>query len=424
MPKESAPAFHRGDYVKITILGFAVTALWQSLHTIILPLRLLDFVPEAQKNTYLGLMTLTGLLLAAVIQPIAGAVSDRSVFKWGRRRPFILWGIIIALLVLPGIGLAGSFAVLFVVYCLLQAAGNTAQGPYQAFIPELVPENRRGMASGVKSLLEVIGGVLFVYITSIFMDRYAPPEGHQWLWLSLGTLGVILLATMLFTIFLVRDKPATGEKLNTSPFKELTRTLKEAAGNRDIVWFLVSRLLVYMAFTTIQQFALYYLRDVLGITDAAGATARFTIYAVVGLLATSWPAGHFSDKIGRKPLSAGAGILGAAGIVVILLGQSFNATLAAAVLIGMAIGAFNSANWALATDLVPKGQEARYLGIANMATTGGAALARAIGPLIDFFNNRVPLSGYNVMLLFCIAYFIIGAGLVFKVRVKPALKPG
>ena len=423
MPNESAAVFRRGDYLKITILGFAVTALWQSLHTIILPLRLLDFVPEARKNTYLGLMTLAGLLLAMLVQPIAGAISDRSGLKRGRRRPYILWGVIAALVVLPGVGLAGSFTVLFVVYCLLQAATNTAQGPYQAFIPELVPENRRGTASGVKSLLEVTGGVLFVYITGIFMDKYAPTAGRQWLWLSLGILGAILLITMLTTIFSVREKPAAREKITGSPFAELARTVKEAAGNRDLVWFLVSRLLVYMAFTTIQQFALYYLRDVLGIAHAAQATARFTIFAVVGLLVTSWPAGHFSDKIGRKPLSAGAGLVGAVGILIILLGHSYGATLAAALLIGMAIGTFNSANWALATDLVPQGQEARYLGIANMATTGGAALARAIGPLIDFFNNRVPLSGYNVMLIFCIAYFIIGAGLVLKIRGR-ALKPG
>ena len=63
----SAP-FHRGDYVKITLFGFAFTALWQSLHSIILPVRLLDFVPEAQKNTYLGLMTLAGLLLANFVE--------------------------------------------------------------------------------------------------------------------------------------------------------------------------------------------------------------------------------------------------------------------------------------------------------------------------------------------------------------------
>jgi len=89
------------DYVKITIFGFALTALWGSLHSIILPLRLLDFVVDSQKNTYLGLLTFTGLLLAMITQPIAGAISDRSSFDWGRRRPFILLGATLVLLFLP-----------------------------------------------------------------------------------------------------------------------------------------------------------------------------------------------------------------------------------------------------------------------------------------------------------------------------------
>ncbi len=87
-----------------------------------------------------------------------------------------------------------------------------------------------------------------------------------------------------------------------------------------------------------------------------------------------------------------------------------------AAVIGLALGAFNSTNWALATDLVNKGEEAKYLGIANMATAGGGALARLIGPVIDFFNGIGLNLGYTVMLLACIAYFIAGALLLIKVR--------
>ncbi|MGD0795499.1 MAG: MFS transporter [Dehalococcoidales bacterium] len=424
MSNESASRFRRRDYVKITIFGFAITALWQSLHSIILPLRLLDIVPEAQKNTYLGLLTLSGLLVATFVQPIAGAISDRSSFKWGRRRPYVLAGGIIALLVLPGIGLAGSFAAIFAVYCLLQAATNTAQGPYQAFIPECVPENKHGVASGVKALLEVVGGVSLVYLASIFMDRYSAGEGARWLWLVLGILAAVLLAALIATIVLVKEAPARTSGRRTSLVPELFRTVKEALANRDIVWFLASRLLIYMAFTTIQQFAMYYLRDVIGVANPAEATARFSIFAVAGMLAVVWPAGYLSDKIGRKSISAGAGLIGAAGIGIIAVTREYGATLWAAVIIGMAIGAFNSANWALATDLVAKGEEARYLGIANMATTGGAAFARVIGPVIDFFNHRSALSGYNVMLMACAAYFIIGAGLVFQIRRHRSAEPG
>jgi Na+/melibiose symporter-like transporter len=416
MPNGNFTPLRRRDYIKITIFSLAITALWQSLHSIILPLRLLDIVPEAQKNTYLGWLTFCGLILALAVQPVAGAISDRSGFRYGRRRPFILVGGIVALLIIPGIGLAGSFAAIFAVYCLLQVATNTAQGPYQAFIPDLVPADKHGVASGVKALLEIVGGVAFVYLTSLFMDRYFAGEGSRWLWLVLGILSAVLLVTAVATVIIVRESPVSISNRRASLLAELYRTIREVMASRDIVWFLVSRLLFYMAFTTIQQFALYFLRDVIGVVNPAEATARFTVSAVVGMLVVVWPAGYLSDRIGRKPITVAAGLLGALGIGIIALSSEYGTILWAAGIIGVAMGAFNSANWALATDLAAKGEEARYLGIANMATAGGAALARVIGPAIDFFNGRSAGLGYQFMLLVCVVYFVVGAALVFKIK--------
>ena len=412
--------FRRLDYVKITLFGFALTALWQSLHTITLPVRLLDFVPESQKNTYLGLLTLSGLFLAMLVQPLAGAVSDRSRFNWGRRRPYVLAGGIIALLLIPGLGLAGSYAAIFAVYCLLQIATNIAQGPYQAFIPELVPADKHGRASGVKGLLEITGGLTLVYLSSIFMDRYADGGGSYLLWLVLGILMIVIFIAMVATVFLVREPRVSTDQCRAPLLETIYCTFrKDIWKNHSFVWFLLSRLLVYMAFTTIQQFALYYFKDVLGIADPAEATFRFTVVAVAGMLVVVWPAGYLSDRIGRKSLTAASGLLGALGIAVIALSQEYNTILWAAGLIGIAMGIFNSTNWALATDFAPATEEARYLGVANMATAGGAVLARAIGPAIDFFNSRNALSGYTFMLLVCLAYFLIGSVLVFKIKRRP-----
>ena len=408
--------FRRRDYVKITLFGFALAALWQSLHFIILPLRLLDFVPETQKNTCLGLMTLVGLLIAMLVQPVAGAVSDRSRFRWGQRRPYILIGGIAALAIIPGIGFAGSFAAIFLVYCLLQLATNTAQGPFQAFIPDKVPSDSHGAASGVKALLEVTGGVSLVYLSSLFMDKYSGGEGGCWLWLVMGMLGIILLAILITTLLTVKEKPAVPVGPRISFTGALWETIKEVMANRDMRWFLVSRLLVYMAFATIQQFALYYLQDVIGVSNPAEATARFTISAVAGMLLVVWPAGYYSDRTGRKPVIIASGLLGAVGVGIIALSQEYAMILLAGGILGMSMGAFNSSNWALATDLVAKGEEARYLGIANMATAGGAALARAIGPAIDFFNNRSAGTGYDFMLLVCLGYFIVGSLLILRIR--------
>jgi Na+/melibiose symporter-like transporter len=414
MPKISVAKFRWWDYLKITVLGFATTALWQSLHSIILPLRLLDFVPETQKNTYLGILTLCGLLLAMLVQPIAGAISDRSSVRWGRRRPFIFIGIIFAILLLPGIALAGSFAVIFIVYCLLQVTANTAQGPYQAFIPELAPTNKRGTASGFRGLFELAGGVVFVLIAGYF---YTKENGIGGLWVVLGSLEFVLLVTMLATVFLVHESPVPIAKQQSSLLTAISNVVKaDVWKNSSFIWFLLSRLLVYMAFTTIQQFAFYYLQDVVGVADPSAAAASFIIVAVIGMLIVVWPAGYLSDKIGRKLLTAISGLLGALGIAIIALSHEYNTILWAAGIIGVAMGIFNSTNWALATDFAPKNEEARYLGIANMATAGGAVLARVIGPAIDFFNSRSALSGYNFMLIMCVVYFIAGGALVFGVK--------
>ena len=406
--------FRRWDYVKITILGFATTALWQSLHSIILPQRLLDFVPEAQKNTYLGIITLCGLLLAMFAQPIAGAISDRSTFKWGRRRPYIFWGMIISILLLPGFALAGSFAAIFVVYCLLQVAANTAQGPYQAFLPEMVPEKKRGMASGFRSLFELTGGVGFVLFAGW---KYTRDTGIEGLWLVLGTLGFVLLVTMLTTVLLVHEQPSPTAKQKTSPLAALADIFKKDTWkDRNFVWFLVSRLLFYMAFTTIQQFAFYYLQDVVKVTNPAASASLFVAIAAGGMLIVVWPAGYFSDKIGRRLLTAIAGGIGAVGIALIVLTNQYSAILYGAAIIGVSKGIFDSTNWALATDFASKNREAIFLGIANVATTGGAALARLIGPGIDFFNSRAPLSGYNFMLIMCIVYFVMGGVMVWGIK--------
>ncbi|HEX79497.1 MAG TPA: SLC45 family MFS transporter [Dehalococcoidia bacterium] len=409
-------AFKAADYFKITILGFAMSALWQSMHTIILPLRLLDFVAEPEKNTYLGIMTFTGLLLAMVVQPIAGAISDHSGFLWGRRRPFILLGIMFLILLLPGIGLAGSYAAVFAIYCLMQISNNTAQGPYQGFIPDLVPKDKRGRASGVKTLLEIAGGAASVLLISTFMDNYSAGEGSQWLWLSLAIPGAVLLIILVVTLLTVKEEPGSG-KPGVSILSTVVNTFRiNIRDNRVFIWFLVSRTLIFMAFSTIQQFALYFLRDVIGVTNPAEAAATFSVVAIVGMLIVVYPAGHLSDRIGRKPIGVISALLMALVIAVVIFAKDYTFVLVAAAGIGVAVGAFTSTNWALAVDLVAKGEEARYLGLANMATAGGAALSRLIGPVIDRFEAISADLGYQVMLAACCIYCIAGALILLKVK--------
>ncbi|HAS04601.1 MAG TPA: hypothetical protein DCR71_02405 [Dehalococcoidia bacterium] len=410
-------SFGKWDYLKITILVFSTTGLWQSMHSLILPIRILDFAPEAEKNTYLGLMTFVGLIIAMLLQPVFGAISDRSGFRMGKRRPFIIIGALCLLLFLPGIGLAGSYAVIFAIYCVMQISSNAVQGAHQGFIPDMVPEGKKGQASGIKSFVEMLGGVILIYIIGKLMDNYAAGDGDQWLWLSLLIPGIILFVCMLVTVFTVKED--SGNKNSPFSIKDVIRnTFKIDIGmNRGFLWFLASRLFFFAGLGIIQQFSLYFLMY-LGVPDPASAAARFLILAVVGMLIVVYPAGRLSDKIGRKPIAITSAFIGAFGVLLIILTKDYNMIMVAAGFIGVALGGFTSTNWAMAIDMVPAGEEARYLGIANMATAGAGALARLIGPVIDFFEKQSLGLGYQVMLFTCLVFFIVGGLILLRIKEK------
>jgi len=415
-PHARANGFHSIDYIKITILGFGLSALWSSFHIVILQVRLLDFVPESLKNTYLGYLTFAGLILAMAVQPIAGAISDRSGFAWGRRRPFILLGIILALLFLPGIGLGGSFTAILVIYCLMQISSNTAQGPFQGFIPDMVPRERRGLASGVRSLLNIIGGAALVAVIGRFMGHYAAGEGGSWLWLSLGTLAIILLGVMLATVLTVKERPgAGGSQLPLLP--ALYESFKiDVRARSDFVLFLVACLFIFTPWAALQTFALYFLMDVVGVANPAAVTADLIIVVTVCMLATVYPAGRLTDRVGRKLVIVPACFLSALGVVALFFSQSYLHIMLCGALLGISSGAWMSSQWALATDLVGKGEEAKYLGLVNLVVAGGGALARLIGPVIDLFNSYSPNLGYKVMFLFCFICFIVGSLLLMRIK--------
>lgn len=404
------------DYIKITIFGAGLSILWVSLHTIIIPIRLLEIAPETQKNTYLGLLTFLGLALAMLVQPVAGTISDRFTSSLGRRRPFIFLGTTCAILLIPTIGLSNTFYLLLMSYCVLQLASNIAQGPFQAFIPDLLPQKYRGTASGIKNLLEILFAILFLRLVAYFMDTYVVRKDDFWIWISLSIPALIMLITMITTLLTVKEQPRETS-LQTTAAKVLTSAYKiDTRKDINFVWFLISRFFILMAMGTLQTFALYFLRDVVQAPNPAGMTANLLVTVGAFLLLTVYPAGRISDRLGRQPVIIFSALTGILGILVLYLLPTSIGVLVCGGLLGISTGAFLSTNWALATDLALIGEEARYLGLTNIATAGAGALARLTGPVIDFFNSKEFNFGYSVMLIACILYFVIGSAFVMLIR--------
>ena len=135
---------------------FGLSFMWNSLHVIILPAVLLNFVPESLKNTYLGLMTFMGLIIAMMVQPISGWLSDNWRSPWGRRRPLMSLGTLLDLIFLAFLAWAGGLPMLAIGYIGLQFTSNIAHGPAQGLLPDLVSREKFGAGSGIKlSLIHI-----------------------------------------------------------------------------------------------------------------------------------------------------------------------------------------------------------------------------------------------------------------------------
>ncbi len=399
------------EHILMNIYWFGLAFMWNALHPIVLPALLLAYVPESRKNTYLGGMTFAGLLLAMVIQPLSGGLSDRTVSRWGRRRPWMGIGLLFDVFFLAGMALAGGFWGLTTAYILLQIASNIAHGPAQGLIPDLVPATERGVAAGFKNLFDMSGLVLASLATGQLMGSENPV-------LVFGCIAGVLLLSGLITLGGVREPSVTRTEDRPTTKRAQWHNLWRVDWQQhaDYVALLVARFLILWGIYAVQGFAQYFIRDRLAVSNPAAVTG--TLMATIGLALTAlvFPAGMLSDRLGRKRINVAAGALATVGIALLILARSVASLYVLGGIIGMATGVFLSVNWAWATDLIPSQEAGKYLGLSNLATAGASASSRLAGPLIDIINGIVPGAYLGYPALFALAATSTLLGTVWMAR--------
>jgi hypothetical protein len=180
-------------------------------------------------------------------------------------------------------------------------------------------------------------------------------------------------------------------------------------------WWVINRLAFLVGATNLASFAVFFIQGRLGIPREQAAAPASQLIMVVGIfiLLLGLPSGWLADRFGRPPLVAGSGLLAALGAVLIILAQGMGLIYVGGLCIGAAAGLFYTANWALGTDLVPKSEAGRYLGISNLAGAGAGAVGAYIGgPIADAFTIRyphIPGLGYAVLFAIYAALFLFSA---------------
>ncbi len=394
----------------------AINYLWQGMGALILPRLIIQLVPTAHRGLALGAVSVSGAVLAILVQPAAGALSDGCRVRWGRRKPYILAGTLGDLLCLLGLGLAGSYAALLLPYCALQVCSNTAEGAYQGLLPDQVPGGQRGRAAGYYGIAVFVGTALGFLLTGQLIAL-----GH--VQLALASAGAVLLLTLAVTLWLVPDSPAR------QPLASRRRALLGIFSFRprkdpDFTWLLASRLLALMGIAGLTDFALLYIKAYYfpgsgsAVADrASGATSVLLAVVVVLAIVVTLPAARYSQRVGRRAVVRAACWVGAVGTAGLILANSLPEVYLLGALVGSAFGMLLSVDWAFVADLVPEGSEGRYMGISNLATAGSGILATAIaGPLLDYGNGLRHNLGFPLIFGFFALALVLGGWLVFRVR--------
>jgi MFS family permease len=383
------------EIINLNTYWFGLQFMWTSLHVIVLPALMLQYVADEHKNTALGLLTFLGYFIAAIIQPLSGAISDRWASRWGRRRPAIAFGTLSDMLFLALMAFAGGIPLLAVGYIGLQLTSNIAHGPAQGLMHDKVPLERMGLASGVKSFFDMAG----VAAASVIMGRVfiaeEPLGAFRWI-------ALVLALGAAFTLFGVREKSTAGDK-DDRPLHEVLRSEFQIDMHHHRAYWrlLIARFFFLAGVYGILAFAQYFIRDTLQVEDPIQFTTNMMTGIVLSLMIFAVLAGQLTDRIGRKPMHILAAALVCIGSVMLIIVQAPTAILIFAAVVGAGSGIFLSSNWALANDFAPESESGKFLGLTNLATAGAGAISRLLGPVIDFGNNIRPGEhlGYNVLFI-------------------------
>jgi len=389
--------------------------MWNSLHVTILPAVLLNYVPETQKNTWLGLLTFFGLILAMIIQPLSGALSDRWSSKLGKRRPFAIFGTAGDLVFLLILGFVGGIPALFVGYIGLQISSNIAHGPMQGWLPDEVPAEQLGSASGIKVTLDMAG----IILSSLLMGFLITAENADPTLSILVSIGFLVVFASITLIFGREHNGPVTQQPKTDWGALWKQVFNFSIGGDKQYWQLIfSRFLYLVGIYGFQSFAQYFIRDKFSDQDPIMFTQFVMGAFVIVLIIFSLISGFNSDKGGRKRWQIYSSFIGAFGAILLIFAKTPVQLILFGSIMGVGLGIFLSVNWALANQMAPQGDFGKYVGLTNLATAGSAAVARLEGPMIDFFNNQTPGEWWGWTVLFAVSALLMlaSAAVILKVR--------
>ncbi|MGI5457963.1 MFS transporter [Streptomyces sp. CA-249302] len=374
-----------------------------------LALRVAQIVPEADRGTALGQVLSVGALLAMLGNPVFGALSDRTTSRYGRRRPWLIGGMVAGSAGLLVVALGSDVPTLMAGWALAQLGINASLAALTATIPDLIPAHQQARVSGLVGStvsLSMIGGSALAQLFSGSMALA---------FLVPGAIGIALVG---YLAAVMKDRPARAGAFEPYSVREFLRSFWVSPRKHpDFAWNFAGRFLVFTGASCVTSYQVYFLMDRLGYSDSevTGKVLVGTLAMVASTVVGSLLGGLLSDRSGRrKPYVLGSSMVMAVSLALIASAQTFGMYVVALVVFGLGEGLYLSVDMALAAAVLPNPEEsAKDMGVLNI----GNALPQSLVPVLAPSLLAIGGGGnYGALFLFGAIAAVLGALAVQFVR--------
>ena len=367
---------------RTVLVGFAflsICAFWQMYD---------NLVPKILTETFgigesiSGIIMASDNVLALFLLPLFGGLSDKCTSKLGRRRPFILFGTIAAVVLMMALpiltdsyhAVPAVWKIVVFIFSLgmLLIAMGTYRSPAVALMPDVTPKPLRSQANAIINLMGAIGGILYLLITTfLYNTKSEAYVSYLPLFAIVG--GIMLLALVVVMLFVNEPKLVAEQKKyeEEHPEDNLVQVTENGEAlpsdvKKSLSFLLVSIALWFIGYNGVTTWFSVYAEQTWGMTLGQANTC-LTI-ATAGAIVSYIPVGNIASKIGRrKTIRFGTLLLSSSFFVAFLytmLSDSFSPVFYVLfILVGMAWAAINVNSLPMVVEMCKGSEVGKFTGL-------------------------------------------------------------
>lgn len=344
-PQQPFGLFYRTGFLLASMVA-GVSSV--SVKQLLLPIQV-GFIDPHTTNTSFAIVSAIGALAGLLAAPITGALADRTTGRWGRRRPWIVAGILIGVVGLGVMAWSATIPLLVLGEVLEQVGVDAILSNVTALIPDQIPESKRANTAALNGMAPIVGGVVGLVLVTAFTNTRIVSQGY----LLLAAVSVVWVCLFLLVL---REHSFTREERQEFRLRSFLASFGHPLRSRDFTLTLLSRLLIFLTYTLLGSYLLFYVRGRLHapLGLAARGVTTYQLISTGVLIVIALFAGYFSQRIQRlKPFVIVGALVMALGVFIIVFFPAWPALYTAAAFFGAGFGLYLGVDIALAVKVLP-----------------------------------------------------------------------